>query len=99
MSKDISLDEFQKNLNKIKPNDQVPIDVLFASTFMLKHTNFSSFDDFLTAGNFTVNSQEDFEAIPDADMDNHVRNTTKFSSWEDMLTTAAKEHTLKQLGF
>ena len=100
------LDEFQKKLkpmervaNGVGNTHSVSFDELFKNSFMRKYTNFSSFDEFLQAGNFTVNSQKDFEAIPDDEMDSHVSKTTKFSSWEDMLGEAGKEYTLKKLGF
>jgi len=84
-----------KELGKIKT---VSFDDLFSFSFMGKYTEFSSFDKFLEAGNFIVNSQEDFEAIPDDDMDSHVIKTTNFSSWEDMLGKATEIFTLSKLG-
>lgn len=99
----IDADVFLKNLEKaskeLDGEHQVSFDDLFTTPFMRKHTNFSTFDEFLNDGNFVVNSEEDFENIPDVDMDNHVRKSTKFSSWEEMLTTASEEYTLKKLGF
>lgn len=100
---DISLDQFQKNLEKaskeLDGEHQVPFDDIFTNSFMRKYTSVSDFDEFLTTGGFEVNSEEDFEAIPDADMDNHVKKSTKFSSWQEMLSTAGQEYALKKLGF
>lgn len=100
------LDDLQKKLKKMEKatkeldgQHQVAFDDMFAKSFMLKYTNFSTFDEFLTAGNFVVNSQEDFEAIPDTDIDAHVSKTTKFSSWDKMLNKAGEEYTIKKLGF
>lgn len=100
------LDEFQKNLKRMEKaaknlgnTHSVSFDELFKSSFMRKYTNFSNFDEFLEAGNFIVNSQEDFEAIPDSEMDSHVSKTTKFSSWEKMLSKAGEEYALRKLGF
>lgn len=99
----INLDKFQKNLKmnskKLTEQDQVSLDVLFEKPFMRKYTKFSTFDEFLSAGNFIISSQKDFEDIPDADMNNHVRKSTRFSSWKEMLITASKEYVLKKLGF
>jgi len=58
---------------------------LFTNSFMEKHTSFSSFEQFLEAGNFIVNCQEDFDSIDADEMDKHVAATTQFESWEDML--------------
>lgn len=99
-------DKLEKKLKKMEQSakeldgeHEVAFSDLFTKSFMNKYTNFSTFDDFLTAGGFDVNSKEDFEAIPDDDMDNHVSDTTKFSSWQEMLNEAAEEYTLKKLGF
>lgn len=99
------LDDLQKQLKKIEKaakkldgEHQVAFGDMFTKSFMLKYTEFSTFDEFLVAGNFIVNSPEDFEAIPDDEMDNHVVNTTKFSSWEEMLGSATEEYIANQLG-
>lgn len=89
----------EQSAKELNGQHEVAFSDLFAESFMNEYTNFSTFDEFLTAGNFTVNSQEDFEAIPDNDMDNHVSETTKFSSWQEMLNKAGEEYTLKKLGF
>lgn len=99
-------DELEKKLKKMEKaakeldgEHQVAFSDLFTKSFMITYTNFSTFDEFLTAGNFIVNSQEDFEAIPDSDMDFHVQGTTKFSSWKEMLEKATEKYVSKQLGF
>jgi len=90
-------DELNKQLKKLKKavNDlskekNVSLDKLFTSKFMMQYTNFSNFEEFLSAGNFVVNSQEDFESIPESELNAHVRKTTKFSSWRDMLNKAGE---------
>ncbi|KRQ86017.1 hypothetical protein ABG79_02149 [Caloramator mitchellensis] len=99
-------DEFSKNLKKIEDNlkeleknNTVSFDELFNSQFMSRYTNFSSFEELLSYGGFEVNSQEDFEAIPDNKMDEVVRKTTTFSSWEEMLSKAAETYIAKKLDF
>ena len=37
---------------------------------------------------FKVESQEDFEAIPDDVWDEFIRNNTSFASWKEMLQAA-----------
>ena len=60
-----------------------PVDFsdLFDTAFMRRYTRCRSFEK-------PVHSQADFEALPEAQMDAHVRRTTKFSSWKEMLDTA-----------
>ncbi len=93
------LKKLQKNVEKLGGEHQVPLSDLFTLSFMQKFTEFESFDDFLSAGNFKVDSQEDFEAIPDEDMDRHVSETTSFDSWQEMLDTAGEKYLTKKLGF
>lgn len=78
---------------------QIPINDLLNVSFMKKYTSFSNFDDFLDASGFVVNSQEDFEAIPDDEFDEYVSNNTNFASWDDMLTTATDAYVSEHFGF
>lgn len=99
------LDNLQKQLNKmsrqaekLSKGQKVSFDVLFNASFMRRCSKFSSFSDFLEDGNYHVESQEDFEAIPDDEFDIHVRNKTKFKSWKDMFQTASNDYVKKELG-
>ena len=66
---------------------------------MKKYTSFHSMTELLESGGFNVESQEDFEAIPDEQFDKHISATTKFNKWEDMLGEAASQYAAKKLGF
>jgi len=93
------LKQLQKNAKKLSGTHSVPLTDLFTASFMRKYTQFDSFEDFLSSGGFEVNSQEDFEAIPDEVMNAHVAKTTHFQTWEDMLNKAAEVYFAKKLGF
>lgn len=90
--------KMQKSAEELSGTRSVSFDDLFTASFMEKYSNFISFDKFLEAGKFIVNSQKDFKAIPDNEMDLHVSKTTNFSSWKDMLVKANEELTFKKLG-
>jgi hypothetical protein len=97
-------DEFSKELKRLSKNakrldgeNNVSFTELFTREFMVKYTDFSSFEELLEAGNFIVNSQEDFEAIPDDVFDEHIKSVTKFSSWREMLEKASAEWVEKKL--
>ena len=99
------LDDLQKQLKKMEKGarelsetKQVSFGELFTSSFMRKYTPFSSLDDFLTAGGFKTESQEDFEAIPDSELDKYIATTTNFNSWDDMLGEATTQYVSKKLG-
>ena len=46
---------------------------------------------------WTVESVEDFEAIPDGPWDAYVQQTTQFRSWKEMQKSAAQEWTAKKV--
>lgn len=98
------LDELSNQLEKLSQNakeldgeHQVSLSELFDKNFMSKYTNFLTFDELLEAGNFIVNCQEDFESIPEDELDEHIKLVTKFSSWEEMQGDAAEIWIEKEL--
>lgn len=96
-----NFDDFKKALKKKadKASGEVSFDVLFDESFMKKYTDFSSFDELLSAGGFIVNSKEDFERIPEDQFDQHIAKTTRFKSWKDMKSTAGTTYMANQLKF
>lgn len=93
------LRRFQKNLDELSRTTNVSFDDLFTPSFMDKYTNFSSFEGLLTAGGFIVQSQEDFEAIPEDVFDVHISKHTKFKNWKEMLGKAGEEYIARKLTF
>lgn len=93
------LKRMQQNAKKLDGKQQIPFDNLFTRSFMQKHTRYSSIDALLDAGGFHARNNAEFDAIPEKDLDAHIRKTTKFKSWEDMLGEATEEYVRKQLGF
>jgi len=69
----------------------IPFNDLFPSRFMHQYTQFDSIDELLSSGGFEVDSEDDYEAIPDEDIDAYVGKTTKFDSWMEMLTFAIED--------
>lgn len=93
------LNKMQRSAKEMEKGEEVSFEVLFNRTFMSKNTQFISFDELLKAGNFDVNSTEDFEAIPDDVFDKHIAKHTKFNDWKDMLNAASTDYAAKKLGF
>lgn len=83
-----SLKDFERKARNLRGTHAVSFDKLFPKSFMEKHTGFPSFDEFLKAGNFVVNSTEDFEAIPKDVWNQYVSHASDFTSWDDMLNQA-----------
>jgi len=96
-----NFDDLAKDLKKKAEDASGPVsfEVLFNEDFMKKYTNFSSFEELLSAGGFEVDSVEDFEAIPDDKFDEHISKTTKFKSWEDMQAEAGTIYMANKLKF
>lgn len=93
------LNDMQSTAKELEKGVEVPFSVLFNQSFMSNYTQFNSFDDLLKAGNFVTEKPEDFDAIPDDELDKHIKETTRFSNWQEMLDTAGTEHITKKLGF
>lgn len=93
------LKQMQKGAKELEKTKSISFGELFTSSFMRKNTSFSSIDELLQSGGFHVESQEDFEAIPDTELDKYIATVTNFKDWEDMLSEAASQYALKKLGF
>jgi hypothetical protein len=91
------LHKLQRRAKELDGTHQVPVAELLTGEFMRRHTKFGSLDAMIEASPFTVESAEDFRAIPDAEWDAFVRQQTRFSSWREMLSSAGAEWMKKQL--
>ena len=93
------LDKMQKNAEELEDMDTIPFTELFTVEFMREYTIYSTFDELLEAGGFEVNSEEDFNNIPDDKFDEHIASSTQFNKWEDMLSEAGTHYITNKLGF
>ena len=89
-----SFDDFAKQVEKLK--ESVASDELFASHFMLKYTDFSTFEEFLQKSGFTRGSAEESNEILEREMDVFVVAHTKFISWNEMQAEAWSEWAKEQ---
>ena len=76
----------------------VDISELLTCDFMEAHTEYSDYAEWFEDGGYLLESQEDFDALSEKDIDSYVQKTTDFDSWEDMLGEAATEQITKDLG-
>ena len=96
------LDEFRRKLDRLSRNAQnvsgpVAFDDLFPPEFMRRYTDFTAMQAMADASGFKIDSQDDFEAIPDAGWDAFVRCHTRFSTWRDMQAKAGEEFVVRRL--
>jgi hypothetical protein len=92
------LDELQQRVRRLDGPHDVPLNELLNPEFMLKYTHFSSFQDMLDHGGYSVKTPEDFKAIPDAPWDAFISANSTFASWHEMRKAATVEWTKRQLG-
>lgn len=99
-------DDFHKRLkqmgNKAKELEKgttVSFTDLFNDRFMQIHTKFNNIDEFFDKSPFEIQTEEDFDKINENELDEYVRNHSRFSGWEDMKGKAGQEWVAKQLGF
>lgn len=100
------LDEMKKRLEAISEaaknlegEHSVKLAILFPSEFMRKYTRSQTIDEFLQATGYKMESQADFDAIPETAMDSFVRARTRFKTWEEMLGKATEEYIARRMGF
>lgn len=91
------LDKLKKNLNELGNTSKVAFVDLLSADFLSSCSSFSSFEEFMNATGFKVESSEDFDAIPQNDMDQFVSKNTTYSNWTELLQAAAGEYAKKQL--
>jgi hypothetical protein len=78
-------------------NGSVSFEALFDLGFMDKNSDFGTFNELLDHYGFEVNNQEDFEALNEEKLDDAIRKSTCFSSWNEMYEVAATEYVYRKL--
>lgn len=92
------LDRLSNRAESVHGSNEIPLDELFPDDFMVTYTEFETVAEFFESSPWTVETEEDFERIPEDDFDNYVDRHTGFSSWEAMLSAAAREWVSRQIG-
>jgi hypothetical protein len=78
-------------------DQDIPMEELFTDGFMATNTEFDSISDFFEGSPWTIESEEDFQSIDEDEFDRYVDKHTGFSSWEAMLSAAAREWLTRQM--
>lgn len=92
------LDKIKRELKKLERKAEraggvrsVPLNELLTPSFMSRYTYFESVEEMFEKSDYPINSQEDFESIPQDNWDAFVNANTLFSSWQEMLNAAMME--------
>lgn len=99
-------DELSKDLNKMlekvkkvsKPR-KVDLAELFNEKFMKSYSEFNSFVEFTDASKFDWSTQEKAELIPVNELDEFVKSTSKFTSWDQMFQAAVSGYYAERFEF
>ncbi|WP_416150702.1 hypothetical protein ACM26V_06970 [Salipaludibacillus sp. HK11] len=93
---DSGLKEFQNKLKEYGTNSLTLVE-LFHADFMKNNTRFKAIDDMFASSPFEIETEDDFDAIEDGELDRFIKSVTKFNSWEEMTQVAATEWMSKKL--
>lgn len=100
------MDKFEREIKQLSKNAQAvsgthkySFDEIFSEKFMCENSNFSSIEDFLKSSPENISTAEELEKADETILDIFVSNQTKFSSWKEMMSAAAKILIMKKLGF
>jgi hypothetical protein len=91
------LDRLDENASSTDGTNSVSFVELFPEDFMRTYTEYDSVATFFTESPWTVETETDFERIPEDEFDRYVADHTGFNSWEAMLSVAAREWLSRQL--
>lgn len=86
------LDKLAKNLKDLGNKKSLTLDELMNEAFVSNHSKYKSFDELLSSSPFTVETAEDFKAIPDEQWDRFIDENTDFDTWESMQRAAFKHY-------
>lgn len=76
----------------------VPLSEVLTDEFVQKNSHFDSLEKLVNASGYTVESQEDFEAIPDEEWDRFISENTSFDFWQEMIDSAGAFYAKNKLG-
>ena len=86
------LKKIQNNIDKLSSElESVDFTEIFSDKFMKSNTSFSNFEKFIKLSGFDWSTQETVKKIPVEKLNEFVAANTKFSTWEQLFTTAQKQ--------
>jgi hypothetical protein len=99
MSKN-NIEEYLKKINKKIENEvngPVSFKELFDIGFMDRNSEFQNIEQFFLHYNFKVNTKDDLNNLNEEQLNEAVRLSTKFASWDEMYKNATNEYLIKKL--
>lgn len=93
------LEELKRKAEEIEGKNRIPFTELFPPGFMKRYSDFENIEELFDKSGFKVESEEDFEKIPDEEWDEFITGHTHFSNRQEMLNTATNEWIKRKLRF
>lgn len=90
-------DQMARAAEELESPRAVPFDELFDASFMSAHSDFSSFDEFLSAGGYHPSTSAELDAILGKSFDEFISRVTDFPGWEEMFQEASVRYYAKVL--
>lgn len=98
MLKITGLDELKKKLEGLKGLEKsTQIAEVLTPDFMQKNSKFKSVEEMFKKSGFNVTTNEDFEKIPETELNAFVAQNTNFKNWSEMLKAATEMWVQKQM--
>ena len=91
------LEKLQKNMNELSEQLEIKLTELMNPSFVSSCSKFGSIEDLFDASGFSIESPEDFAAIPDDEWEEFIVGNTSFSSWNEMQHKAMEQYAKQQL--
>ncbi len=93
------IDKLSRNLAAFNGEHKIPVNDLLTPSFLMAHTTKSSAQQLFEDSGFSIDNQDDLEAISESDLDTYIRSISNFSGWKNMLARAAEIWAKNKLGF
>ena len=93
-----TLSDLAKRAQELHGEHSVPVNELLTPDFVSAHTRFANVEALFAASPFKIETSEDLEAVPDAEMDAYIRSISSFPDWSSMLGAAGELWASKRLG-
>jgi hypothetical protein len=106
MIKITGLDEFSKKIDSMKKKVEevgntksVPLGELLSPEFLASNTTFTSVKQLFESAGFSVETQEELDAVPQETIDAHVRAHSNYEDWASLLQAGGKAWAIRKMGF
>lgn len=93
------LESVAEAAEELENTDEISLNELFTDYFMKEYTDFSTLDEMLEAFGYDGLTQQEFDGIPDEEIDPKVSNSTSFNSWQEMSEKALDLYVSRKLDF